>query len=185
LWLASIGTTVPTVNVSATALRFFSGITAAATSKAARVGSRSVNTVNCPEGAGRRRAEGEGRIIRMAAWAVFDPRGVVGAECLLAPRIPGLEGIRLEVIDDTKRDANRPLRKAAAGQPGSAPSSRSRVPPCSSDGAWRVRHAVLVPVVIGHPLNMSGRGAIAIDAMLHSVYKQCATTRSKAMRDGV
>ena len=68
-------------------------------------------------------------MIRKSAWAVFDPRGVVGAERLLAPRIPDLEGMRLGVHDDTKWNANRLLRKTAAGQPGSAHRSPSRVPP--------------------------------------------------------
>ena len=56
-------------------------------------------------------------MIRKSAWAVFDPRGVVGAE-RLTPRIPDLEGVRLGVLDDTKWNANRLLRKTAAGQPG-------------------------------------------------------------------
>jgi hypothetical protein len=34
---------------------------------------------------------------------------------LLTPRIPDLEGVRLDVLDDTKWNANRPLRKTAAG----------------------------------------------------------------------
>ena len=68
-------------------------------------------------------------MIRKSAWAVFDPLGVVGAERLLAPRIPDLEGMRLGVLDDTKWNANRLLRKTAAGQPGSAHRSRSRVAP--------------------------------------------------------
>jgi hypothetical protein len=62
--------------------------------------------------------------IRKSARAVFDPRGVVGAERLLA-RIPHLIGLRL----DTKWNANRLLRKTAAGQPGSAHRSRFRAPP--------------------------------------------------------
>jgi hypothetical protein len=37
---------------------------------------------------------------------------------LLAPRIPDLEGKRLGVLDNTKWNANRPLRKTAAGQSG-------------------------------------------------------------------
>jgi hypothetical protein len=37
--------------------------------------------------------------------------------------------MRLDVLDDTKWNANRLLRKAGAGQPGSAPRSRTRVPP--------------------------------------------------------
>ena len=78
----------------------------------------------------RGRAREEERVIRKSARAaVFDPRGVVGTERLLAPRIPDLEGIGLGVLDDTKWNANRLLRKTAAGQPGSAPRSRSRVPP--------------------------------------------------------
>jgi hypothetical protein len=74
-------------------------------------------------------------VIRRSAWAVFDRRGVVGAEHLLAPRIPDLEGMRLGVLDDTKWNANRLLRKTAAGQPGSAHRSCSRVPPRSPDAA--------------------------------------------------
>jgi hypothetical protein len=65
----------------------------------------------------------------MSAWAVFDPRGVLGAERLPAPRIPELEGMRLGVLDDTKWNANRLSRKTVAGLPGSAHRSRSRVPP--------------------------------------------------------
>ena len=44
----------------------------------------------------------EQRMTTKSAWAVFDPRGVGGAERLLAPRIPHLEGIGLGVLDDTK-----------------------------------------------------------------------------------
>ncbi len=68
-------------------------------------------------------------MIRKSAWAVFDPRGVVGAERLLTPCIPDLERMRLGVLDDTKWNANRLLRKTAAPLPGSARRSRSRVPP--------------------------------------------------------
>jgi hypothetical protein len=50
-------------------------------------------------------------MIRMSAWAVFDPRGVVGAQRLPAPRIPDFEGVRLDVPDDTKWNANRLLRQ--------------------------------------------------------------------------
>ena len=67
-------------------------------------------------------------MIRRSAWAVFHPRGAAGAERLMVPRIPNLEGMRIGVLDDTKWNANRLLRKTAAGQPGSARRSRSRVP---------------------------------------------------------
>jgi hypothetical protein len=80
-------------------------MSAAAPSKGARAGTRSVNTMDCPRGVG---AE--------SARAVFDPRGVVGAECLLAPCISHLEGLRLDV---TKWNAG------CAGLPGSAHESRS------------------------------------------------------------
>jgi hypothetical protein len=50
-------------------------------------------------------------MIRMSAWAVFDPRGSFGAERLLAPRVPDLEGMRLGVLDDTKCNANRLSRR--------------------------------------------------------------------------
>ena len=44
----------------------------------------------------------------------FDPRGIVEAEPLrLAPRPEGLDGLRLGVLDNTKWNANRLLRKIA------------------------------------------------------------------------
>ena len=46
---------------------------------------------------------------------VFDPRGVVEATPMnLAARIARLEGARLGVLDNTKWNANRLLRKTAA-----------------------------------------------------------------------
>jgi hypothetical protein len=47
--------------------------------------------------------------------AIFDPRGVVETERLgLAPRVRDLNGLRLGVLDNTKWNANRLLRKTAA-----------------------------------------------------------------------
>ena len=46
---------------------------------------------------------------------VFDPRGRVETERVApAPRLAALEGLRLGVLDNTKWNANRLLRKAAA-----------------------------------------------------------------------
>ena len=46
---------------------------------------------------------------------VFDPRGIVEAESLvLAPRVRDLNGLRLGVLDNTKWNANRLLRKTVA-----------------------------------------------------------------------
>jgi hypothetical protein len=46
---------------------------------------------------------------------VFDPRGVVAVEKLaLAPRAGDLNGLRLGVLDNTKWNANRLLRKTVA-----------------------------------------------------------------------
>jgi hypothetical protein len=46
---------------------------------------------------------------------VFDPRGVVEtARLALAPRARDLNGLRLGVLDNTKWNANRLLRKTAA-----------------------------------------------------------------------
>ena len=46
---------------------------------------------------------------------VFDPRGIVEAEALaLAPRLRRIDGLRLGVLDNTKWNANRLLRKAVA-----------------------------------------------------------------------
>ena len=45
---------------------------------------------------------------------VFDPRGRVDAERILpAPRAAALDGLRLGILDNTKWNANRLLRKAA------------------------------------------------------------------------
>jgi hypothetical protein len=47
--------------------------------------------------------------------AVFDPRGRVDAERVeLAPRAAALKGLRLGILDNTKWNANRLLRKTAA-----------------------------------------------------------------------
>ena len=46
---------------------------------------------------------------------VFDPRGRVEARLLApAPRVEGLAGLRLAVLDNTKWNANRLLRKTAS-----------------------------------------------------------------------
>lgn len=46
---------------------------------------------------------------------VFDPRGVVEAPFVaLAPRVRDLDGLRLGVLDNTKWNAGRLLRKTAA-----------------------------------------------------------------------
>jgi len=46
---------------------------------------------------------------------VFDPRGRVDAERVeLAPRAAALRGLRLGILDNTKWNANRLLRKTAA-----------------------------------------------------------------------
>jgi hypothetical protein len=46
---------------------------------------------------------------------VFDPRGVVEAERVsVASRVVSLNGLRLGVLDNTKWNANRLLRKAAS-----------------------------------------------------------------------
>ena len=46
---------------------------------------------------------------------VFDPRGLVDTEPLaISARAPNLNGLRLGVLDNTKWNANRLLRKTAA-----------------------------------------------------------------------
>ena len=46
---------------------------------------------------------------------VFDPRGIVEAERVTpAQRVAGLEGLRLGVLDNTKWNANKLLRRTAA-----------------------------------------------------------------------
>jgi hypothetical protein len=51
----------------------------------------------------------------MADEIVFDPRGTVEAEALaLAPRPAQLGGLRLGILDNTKWNANRLLRKTAS-----------------------------------------------------------------------
>jgi hypothetical protein len=51
----------------------------------------------------------------MDELTVFDPRGRVDAErTALAPRRAALAGLRLGILDNTKWNANRLLRKTAA-----------------------------------------------------------------------
>ena len=51
----------------------------------------------------------------MSYDTVFDPRGQIDAvRTALAPRAPALKGLRLGVLDNTKWNANRLLRKTAA-----------------------------------------------------------------------
>jgi predicted TIM-barrel enzyme len=51
----------------------------------------------------------------MNELTVFDPRGRVDAERVaLAPRVAALKGLRLGILDNTKWNANRLLRKTAA-----------------------------------------------------------------------
>jgi hypothetical protein len=46
---------------------------------------------------------------------VFDPRGRVDAARIMpAPRVAALDGLRLGILDNTKWNANRLLRKTAA-----------------------------------------------------------------------
>jgi hypothetical protein len=46
---------------------------------------------------------------------VFDPRGRVEAERVVpAPRVAALDGLRLGILDNTKWNANKLLRKTAA-----------------------------------------------------------------------
>src|SRR5258706_14438214 len=46
---------------------------------------------------------------------VFDPRGRVDAERIMpASRVAGLDGLRLGILDNTKWNASRLLRKTAA-----------------------------------------------------------------------
>jgi hypothetical protein len=53
--------------------------------------------------------------MKRAELSVFDPRGVVEAPLVApAPRVRGLDGLRLGVLDNTKWNANRLLRKTAA-----------------------------------------------------------------------
>ena len=48
-------------------------------------------------------------------FSVFDPRGRVEARRLApAPRVAGLAGMRLGILDNTKWNASRLLRKTAA-----------------------------------------------------------------------
>jgi hypothetical protein len=52
---------------------------------------------------------------RIMQEIVFDPRGRVAAERVQpAPRVAELDGLRLGVLDNTKWNANKLLRKTAA-----------------------------------------------------------------------
>jgi hypothetical protein len=66
-------------------------------------------------------------MIRISAWAVFDPRGAVAAERSLAPRIPDLEGMRFGVLDDT----SGPTACCARPRPRSPAGAQVALPSCA------------------------------------------------------
>jgi hypothetical protein len=91
------------------------------------------------------------------------PGGGVGAEHLLAPRIPDLERTRLGVMRSGTPTARcaRPQPRSPARRTGRAPEFRHEVlMQCDAFGV-----PDLVPVVVDHPFS-----TIAIDAMPHLVY---------------
>jgi hypothetical protein len=96
----------------------FRGITAAATSKGARAGPPSVNIVDCPGGVQRgpcrsgAKDDQEVGVGRLRSTRRRRDRTLAGA----AHSRPRREA-RLDVLDDTKSNANRVLRKTAAGSP--------------------------------------------------------------------
>ena len=53
--------------------------------------------------------------LKNSGQIVYDPRGVVTAEAKpISPRVPKLAGLRLGVLDNSKWNGNKLLRKATA-----------------------------------------------------------------------
>ena len=91
----------------------------------------------------------------MDELAVFDPRGRVDAEHkALVPRVAALKGLRLGILDNTKWNANRLLRKTAA------------LLEAETFAAWREaygRRICDMPSVKARLVRMRGRGEAPID----------------------
>jgi integrase/recombinase XerD len=149
LWLASIGTTVPTVNVSATALRFFFKVTLKRRDLAEAVVSvrepRRLPVVLSPEEVGR----------LLASATNIKHRAVLSLTYATGLRSSEVTSLRLTDIDSDRmvirveQGKSLPPRRRGARRIGMSFSRRTFSSYCATGGASRARRDGCIPAIPG------------------------------------
>ena len=149
LWLASIGTTVPTVNVSATALRFFFKITLKRRDLAEEVVStrepRRLPVVLSPEEVGRLLASAT-NIKHKALLSLAYATGLRASE-VVSLKLTDIDRDRMVIR--VEQGKSLPPRRRGARRIGTSFSRPSCLRYCMNGGASRARRAGCLPVSPG------------------------------------
>jgi site-specific recombinase XerD len=156
LWLASIGTTVPTVNVSATALRFFFKITLKRRDLADAVVSvrepRRLPVVLSPEEVSRLLASTT-NIKHKAALSLTYATGLRSSE-VVSLKLTDIDRDRMVIR--VEQGKSLPPRRRGATRTGMSFSRRTFLSCCATGGAWRARRDGWLPASPGCFLATAG-----------------------------
>jgi site-specific recombinase XerD len=156
LWLASIGTTVPTVNVSATALRFFFKITLKRRDLADAVVSvrepRRLPVVLSPEEVSRLLASTT-NIKHKAALSLTYATGLRSSE-VVSLKLTDIDRDRMVIR--VEQGKSLPPRRRGARRTGMSFSRRTFLSCCATGGAWRARRDGWLPASPGCFLATAG-----------------------------
>jgi site-specific recombinase XerD len=156
LWLASIGTTVPTVNVSATALRFFFKVTLKRRDLADAVVSvrepRRLPVVLSPEEVSRLLASTT-NIKHKAALSLTYATGLRSSE-VVSLKLTDIDRDRMVIR--VEQGKSLPPRRRGATRTGMSFSRRTFLSCCATGGAWRARRDGWLPVSPGCFLATAG-----------------------------
>jgi integrase/recombinase XerD len=156
LWLASIGATVPTVNVSATALRFFFKITLKRRDLADAVVSvrepRRLPVVLSPEEVGRLLASAT-NIKHKAALSLTYATGLRSSE-VVSLKLTDIDRDRMVIR--VEQGKSLPPRRRGARRTGMSFSRRTFSSCCATGGAWRARRDGWLPASPGCFLATAG-----------------------------
>jgi site-specific recombinase XerD len=156
LWLASIGTTVPTVNVSATALRFFFKVTLKRRDLADAVVSvrepRRLPVVLSPEAVGRLLAATT-TIKHKAALSLTYATGLRSSE-VVSLKLTDIDSDRMVIR--VEQGKSLPPRRRGARRTGMSFSRPTFSSCCATGGAWRVRRDGWLPASPGCFLATAG-----------------------------
>ena len=174
LWLASIGTTVPTVNVSATALRFFFKITLKRSDLAAEVVSarepRRLPVVLSPEEVGRLLGS-TANVKQKAALSLAYATGLWASE-VISLKLTDIDSDRMVIR--VEQGKSLPPRRRGARRIGMSFSRPTCSRYCANGGASRARKDGCLPVSTGGFLATGG-----------SIRVRASSTGSFAWQHGV
>jgi integrase/recombinase XerD len=156
LWLASIGTTVPTVNVSATALRFFFKVTLKRRDLADAVVSvrepRRLPVVLSPDEVGRLLASTT-NIKHRAALSLTYATGLRSSE-VVSLKLTDIDSDRMVIR--VEQGKSLPSRRRGARRTGMSFSRPTFSSCCATGGAWRARRDGWLPASPGCFLATAG-----------------------------